>query len=87
MGSEMKTSGLYIAKRGSNNITSSFAAVRTNLIPSYSLTYAEIGMESIIPKLVSLSRVDYPHPPILWTAYRGSSRCSTTINVYDLSVP
>ena len=53
MGSEMKGSGLYIAKRGSNGITSCCAATRTNLIPSYGLNHAGGGMVSIKSESVS----------------------------------
>ena len=42
----MKGSGLYQVKRGSDEITSSFVAMTTNLIPLKSLTHAEGGMKS-----------------------------------------
>ena len=37
VGSAIKGSGLYIAKRGSDNITSASVTMRANLIPSYRL--------------------------------------------------
>ena len=40
----IKGTGLYLAKRGSDSTTSSFAALRTNLFPSYSLTCVGIGI-------------------------------------------
>ena len=40
VGSVMKRMGLHLAKRGSEGITSSFVAIRTNLFPSQSLTHA-----------------------------------------------
>ena len=54
VGSEMKGSGFYLAKRENDGMTSSFVAVRTNLIPSYSRTCAG-GIESTVSEPVSLS--------------------------------
>ena len=42
----MKGTSLYLAKRGSDGITSPFVAMRTNLLFLYSLTPADGGMES-----------------------------------------
>ena len=47
MDSYLKGSGLYLPKRVSDGISSCFVATKTNLIPSYSLTQAGGGMESI----------------------------------------
>ena len=38
LGCEMKGISLHLAKRGSNNITSSFVATRTNMFPLYNPT-------------------------------------------------
>ena len=51
--SEMKGSGLYLTKRGSDGILSCFAT-RTNLIPSHSPSHIGDGMVSEDPKSVSL---------------------------------
>ena len=55
--SEIKGTGLYLAKKRkySNNIISSLVDMRTTLFPSYSMTHAEVGMESIGSEQVSLS--------------------------------
>ena len=45
----MKESDLYLAKKGSDGMISSSVAMRTNLIPSYSLTHTEGGIESVDP--------------------------------------
>ena len=39
----MKGSSLYLAKRGCNEITSSFVDDRTNMLPQFSLVPAEGG--------------------------------------------
>ena len=49
----MERSGLYLAKRGCDEITSSFVATGTNLLPSFSLTQAEGGMPSVGSESVS----------------------------------
>ena len=60
VGSVMKTkknkkkTGLYLAKRGSDNITSSSVAIRTNLFPSKCMITIG-GMESTGSKQGSLS--------------------------------
>ena len=43
----MEESGLYLAKKESDGVTSCFVATTTNMIPSYSLTHAKDRMESI----------------------------------------
>ena len=45
--SERKGSGLYLAKRGRDRITSYFVDMRTNLIPSHSPTHAGGRMGSV----------------------------------------
>ena len=45
--SEMKGTGLNLAKTESDNITSSFIATRTNPFPSHCMTHAEGRMEPI----------------------------------------
>ena len=70
----LKGSGLYLAKRGCNEITSSFVATRTNLVPSNSITHEHGGMVSIGSRSVSSLTV-YPrggrpsvlHAPIFFT--------------------
>ena len=42
----LKVSGMYLAKRGCEYVTSTFTATSINLILSNSLTYAEEGMAS-----------------------------------------
>ena len=53
VGREMKGTDLYLAKRGSGEITF-FVATRTNLLSYSSLTHARGGMDSIGSKSVSL---------------------------------
>ena len=53
-GSEMKGSGFYLAKKH-DGITSSFVATGTNLITSYSMNWAEGGIESTGTQSVSFS--------------------------------
>ena len=43
----MKGTNLYLARKGSDGITSSFVATRTNLFPSHNRTHAEGGIESL----------------------------------------
>ena len=50
----VKGTGLYLAKIGSDGITSCFVAMMTNLFFSYSLTHAEAGVDLIGSKPVSL---------------------------------
>ena len=54
MGSVIKGTGMHLAKRGSDGIIF-FAATRTNLLLSYSLTHTDEGMESTVSESVSLS--------------------------------
>ena len=54
-GGEDEGIGLHVAKRGCDEITSSFVTTRTNLIPSLSLTYTNDGMVSVDSKSVSPS--------------------------------
>ena len=54
MDSSLQGAGLYLAKRGSDNITFAFVANWTNLFLKYSLPHAEGGMESSVPESVSL---------------------------------
>ena len=49
----MKGSGLYVAKRECDKITSSSVATTTNLLPSFSMTHAEGGMARFGSKSVS----------------------------------
>ena len=44
----MEASHLYLAKRGCEEITSSFVATKANLIPSFSLTHALDGVASVV---------------------------------------
>ena len=53
-GTMIKETSLYLAKRGSDGITSSFVAMRTNLLPSRRLTDAVGEMESVGFESVSL---------------------------------
>ena len=46
-------SGLYLAKRGGDEITSSFVATKKNLIPSNSLTHTGGGMGSVGSEFIS----------------------------------
>ena len=52
---EMEGTGFNLAKRESDNISSSFDDTRRNLFPSYSMTHAEGGMQSNGSNQVSLS--------------------------------
>ena len=70
MSSEMKGTILYRVERGSNRITSCFLAVRTDLLPSFSLTYAEGGVVSIGSEPI-FSLASCPRPPVL---YAGKGR-------------
>ena len=77
MGGEMMKSGLHLAKRESEGITSCFIATRTNLISLYSLAQAG-GMESVGSQSISLK----PHVPNLLLYERregGLFRCGTTV--------
>ena len=63
----MKGSGLYLAKRGCDEITSSFLATRTALIPSIHPTPPASKMVSVDYELVSY--FNYQHPSY-WSARR-----------------
>ena len=52
--SQVKGSGMSLAERGSDGITSCFVAMKTNLLPSNSLIHVDGGMESIGSKPVFL---------------------------------
>ena len=49
----MKESGLHLVKGGCHEVISNFVAARTDVIPSFSLTYAEGGMASTGSESVS----------------------------------
>ena len=55
----LKGSGLYLAKRGCEYITSSFVAIRTNILPSNSLTHTDEETASFGSVSVS-SLTNYP---------------------------
>ena len=54
IGSVMEGTGLYLTKRGCDDIASSFVTMKTNLFPSYCIIHAEDGMESSGSKLFSI---------------------------------
>ena len=51
----MKGSGMYLAKRRNDELTSCFVATRANLITSYNLHHAEHEMASAVSESASLS--------------------------------
>ena len=53
MGDVITGTDLYLTKRGNDGITTSFVAMRTNLLPLIK-PYAEGGVESIVSKSFSL---------------------------------
>ena len=55
MASVMKGTGVYLTKRGCDEMTSSFVATRTNLFPSHYMTHTEDVMESSGSKQFSLT--------------------------------
>ena len=59
--SKMKGSVMYLADGGRAGTTSSLAAKKTNLVPSYSLTHAKGGMESLALSQF-LSKLHSPNP-------------------------
>ena len=59
MGSEMKGTGLYVAKRGSDGMTSCFVTLRTNLFPLYGLTHGENRMESVWSELTACHKLPF----------------------------
>ena len=64
----LKGSGLYLPKRGCDEITSSFVAKRINLLPLISLTHVVGGMATV--GLESVSSFD--HQPLLYWSTRDS---------------
>ena len=71
MGSMLKGSGLFLAKRGCDEITSSFVVLRINLLPSISLTRADGGMASAGSELLS----SFDHQPLpYWSIMRRGNK-------------